>query len=125
MDHISPALFLFSILSTLLSAALFGMLWAWVWALGRIWKGLPIVAEGNAWPLKPAPWGSWTVLSLVLLYLGVNVFVARLYATATGRHLPFVAKAAENQVGAREPGKAIDQPKNAEQAPGPREAAAD
>jgi membrane protease YdiL (CAAX protease family) len=125
MDRISPALFAFSILSTLLLAALLGMLWAWAWALGRIWKGLPIVADDRARPLKPAPWGSLTVLSLVFLYLGVNVSVTCIYAAATGRHLPRVAKAAENQVGAREPGKAIDQPKNAEQAPGPGEAAAD
>jgi len=125
MDRISPALFVFSILCTLLMAALLGMLWAWAWALGRIWKGLPIVADDRARPLKPAPWGSLTVLALVFLYLGVNVFVTRIYAAATGRHLPRVAKAAENQVGAREPGKAIDQPKNAEKAPGPGEAAAD
>src|SRR5271157_4851113 len=125
MDRISPALFVFSILFTLLMAALLGMLWAWAWALGRIWKGLPIVADDRARPLKPAPWGSLTVLSLVFLYLGVNVSVTRIYAAATGRHLPRVAKAAENQVGAREPGKAIDQPKNAEKAPGPGEAAAD
>src|SRR5271157_2676114 len=123
MDRISPALFVFSILCTLLMAALLGMLWAWAWALGRIWKGLPIVADDRARPLKPAPWGSLTVLSLVFLYLGVNVSVTRIYAAATGRHLPRVAKAAENQLGAREPGKAIDQPKNAEKAPGPGEAA--
>jgi len=125
MDRISPALFVFSILCTLLMAALLGMLWAWAWALGRIWKGLPVVADDRARPLKPAPWGSLTVLALVFLYLGVNVSVTRIYAAATGRHLPRVAKAAENQVGAREPGKAINQPKNAEQAPGPGEAAAD
>ena len=124
MDRHSTELFVFSILSILLMAALLGMLWAWVWALGRIWKGLPIVADDRAWPLKPAPWGSLTVLSLVFLYLGVNLTVSRIYAAATGRHLPRVAKAAENQGGAREPGKAIDQPKHAEKAPGPGEAAA-
>ncbi|MGO8903551.1 MAG: lysostaphin resistance A-like protein [Isosphaeraceae bacterium] len=106
-------------------AALLGMLWAWVWALGRIWKGLPIVADDRAWPLKPAPWGSLTVLSLVFLYLGVNMTVSRIYAAAMGRHLPRVAKAAENQGGAREPGKAIDKSKNAEKAPLPWEASAD
>ncbi len=125
MDRHSTELFVFSILSILLMAALLGMLWAWVWALGRIWKGLPIVADDRAWPLKPAPWGSLTVLSLVFLYLGVNMTVSRIYAAATGRQLPRVAKAAENQGGAREPGKAIDQPKHAEKAPGPGEASAD
>src|SRR5271165_1575453 len=126
MDRHSPELFVFSILFILilLGAAFLGMLWAWVWALGRIWKGLPIVADDRAWPLKPAPWGSLTVLSLVFLYLGVNMTVSRIYAAATGRQLPRVAKAAENQGGAREPGKAIDQSKNAEKAPGPGEAAA-
>ena len=124
MDRHSTELFVFSILSILLMAALLGMLWAWVWALGRIWKGLPIVADDRAWPLKPAPWGSLTVLSLVFLYLGVNLTVSRIYAAATGRQLPRVAKAAENQGGAREPGKAIDQSKNAEKAPGPGEASA-
>ena len=124
MDRHSPELFVFSILLTLLMAALLGMLWAWVWALGRIWKGLPIVADDRAWPLKPAPWRSWTVLSLVFLYLGVNLTVSRIYAAATGRHLPRVAKAAENrgQGDAREPDKAIDKSKNAEKAPLPGEA---
>src|SRR5271166_1644763 len=125
MDRHSTELFVFWILSILLMAALLGMLWAWVWALGRIWKGLPIVADDRAWPLKPAPWGSLTVLSLVFLYLGVNLTVSRIYAAATGRHPPPVAKAAENRGGAREPGKAIDQPKHAEKAPGPGEASAD
>jgi len=125
MDRIAPELFVFSILFTLLMAALLGMLWAWAWALGRIWNDLPIVADDRARPLKPAPWGFLTVLSLVLLYVGVNVSVTRIYAAATGRHLPRAAKLAENQGGAREPGKAIDQPKNAEKAPGPGEAAAD
>ncbi len=124
MDRHSIELFVFSILSILLMAALLGMLWAWVWALGRIWKGLPIVADDRAWPLKPAPWGSLTVLSLVFLYLGVNLTVSRIYAAATGRQLPRIAKAAENQGGAREPDKAIDKSKNAEKAPGPGEAAA-
>lgn len=124
MDRHSTELFVFSILSILLMAALLGMLWAWVWALGRIWKGLPIVADDRAWPLKPAPWGSLTVLSLVFLYLGVNLTVSRIYAAATGRQVPRIAKAAENQGGAHEPGKAIDQSKNAEKAPLPGEASA-
>ena len=128
MDRHSPELFVFSILFILilLGAAFLGMLWAWVWALGRIWKGLPIVADDRAWPLKPAPWGSLTVLSLVFLYLGVNMTVSRIYAAATGRQLPRVAKAAGNQGhgDAREPDKAIDKSKNAEQAPGPGEASA-
>src|SRR5271157_1787033 len=124
MDRISPALFVFSILCTLLMAALLGMLWAWAWALGRIWKGLPVVADDRARPLKPAPWGSLTVLWLVFLYLGVNVSVILIYAAATGRHLPRAAKAAENQSGPREPGKALDEPKNAK-APGLGEAVAD
>jgi membrane protease YdiL (CAAX protease family) len=127
MDRHSPELFVFSILSILLMAALLGMLWAWVWALGRIWKGLPILADDRAWPLKPAPWGSLTVLSLVFLYLGVNMTVSRIYAAATGRQLPRVAKAAGNQGhgDAQEPDKAIDKSKNAEKAPLPGEASAD
>jgi len=125
MDRISPALFVFSILSTLLMAAFLGMLWTWAWALGRIWRGQPILAEGLARPLKPARWGSLTVLSLVVLYLGVNVSVTGIYAAATGRHSPRLAKAAENPVGDREAGKAVDQSQNAEQAPGPGETAAD
>ena len=129
MDRHSPELFVFSILFILilLGAAFLGMLWAWVWALGRIWKGLPIVADDRAWPLKPAPWGSLTVLSLVFLYLGVNMTVSRIYAAATGRQLPRVAKAAGNQGhgDAREPDKAIDKSKNAEKAPLPGKASAD
>jgi membrane protease YdiL (CAAX protease family) len=125
MDRISPAILAFSILCTLLMAALLGMLWAWAWALGRIWKGLPIVAGDRTWPLKPAGWGSMTVLCLVLLYVGVNVSVRSIYAVATGLHSPLVAKGVENQGDAREPGKATDQPRNAQQAQVPGEAAPD
>jgi membrane protease YdiL (CAAX protease family) len=112
MIRISPDLVVFSILFSLLMVALMGMLWAWAGALRRIWRGQPLVGDYRAMPLKPALWGSFTVLSLVFLYLGVNLSVARFYAAATGRHLPRVAKQADNQEGAGGPVKAIEESKN-------------
>lgn len=125
MDRISPELFAFSVLSVLLMAVLLGMLSAWAWALGRMWKGLPILTCDYARPLKRAPWGGMTVLSLVILYVCVNISVTWIYAAATGRHLPRLVRAAETQDVARGPAKAIDQPKNADKAPAPGEAAAE
>lgn len=121
MIRISPHLVVFSILFSLLMVALMGMLWAWAGALRRIWRGQPLVGDYRAMSLKPAPWGSLTVLSLVFLYLGVNLSVARLYAAATGRHLPRVAKQADNPEGAGEPVKAIEASKNDQRAIEPAE----
>ncbi len=125
MSRISLEYFAFSMLFTMLIASLLGMVWAWVWALGRMRKGLPILACDHATPFKRAPWGGLTVLSLVFLYLGVNVSVARLYAMATGRHLPRLAKAAVNHGGAGVPPRPIMQPKNNGGTPALREAVAE
>ena len=126
MGRISPEQVAFSMLLTLALVSLLGMLWAWVWALGQIWRGLPILASDRARPLERAPWGGLTILALVFLYLGVNMTVFRVYAAATGRHIPRLAEAAANQGGARKLAEPIDQPKNVEKAPPPpKEAAAD
>ena len=124
MDRHSTELFVFSILFILLMAALLGMLWAWVWALGRIWKGLPIVADDRAWPLKPAPWGSLTVLSLVFLYVGVNLTVSAFTPRPRAGIFRGSPKRPRTRAASPEPDKAIDKSKNAEKAPGPGEASA-
>jgi hypothetical protein len=78
---------LFLILLSLLLSLLLGMLVVWVWAIGRIWKGRPLLSQVSTIPLRPAPWGSMTVFSVIVLYLMVNVAVGRFYVAATGRHL--------------------------------------
>ena len=70
-------LYLFSILFSLLLALLLGMLMVWVWTLGRIWSGRPLLADVPCFPLREAPWGAMTVFSVVVLYLLVNVAVSR------------------------------------------------
>ncbi len=122
MVRISPEFFGFSILFTLLIAVLLGMLWAWAWAMGRMWKGLPVLVSEHSGPCRPAPWGSFTVLLLVLLYLGVNIFVSRVYAAATGRSLPRAAMAAEKSDGG-EPIKKKEQTRTPDQPGGPGRAA--
>ncbi len=114
MDRISPSLLLFSLLLSLLVTALLGMLWTSALALGRLWKGLPVLAEDYEKPLRPAPWGSVTVAILVVLYLGVNISVSRIYAAVTGRHLPRTVKPAENPVRPSIPGKETDPSKHLE-----------
>jgi len=82
---VSVDLFLFSILFSLLLALLVSMLMVWVWTLGRIWSGRPLLADVPCFPLREAPWGAMTVFSVIVLYLLVNVSVSRIYAAATGR----------------------------------------
>jgi membrane protease YdiL (CAAX protease family) len=79
---------LFSALFTLLLASLIGVLWAWVWALRRLYLGLPILSDAKVEPARRVPWGGGTVLLTILLYLVVSHSVVRTYEAATGRHLP-------------------------------------
>ena len=79
---------MFFLTFSVLLAFLAMMLGAWVWALGRIWRGIPLLAGVQPLTLRQAGWGALTVLAVIFLYLIVNASVFRLYAAATGRHLP-------------------------------------
>ncbi len=109
MDRFSPELLAFSVLSLVLATALAAMLGTWVWALGRVWKGLPILAGRPGNRLRPASWGSLTIFAVVLLYLGVNLSVAKVYYTATHRRPARAAQQAKPpDHGPREPAKASE-----------------
>src|SRR4029079_3138029 len=69
------------------------MVLAWAWALGRFWRGQPILPERPIVPMRRVPWGAVTVFWVVVLYGFVNVEVSRAYAAATGRHAPMVKQA--------------------------------
>ena len=87
MARISPDLFVFFLTFTVLLAFLACMLGVWAWALGRIWRGIPLLAGVRPLTLRQARWGAVTVLALIFFTM-VNASVFRLYAAATGRHLP-------------------------------------
>jgi membrane protease YdiL (CAAX protease family) len=88
MRVISADWLLFSVLFSLLVALLLGMLVIWVWALGRMWQGRPLLVEVHKQPLGEVPWGASTVFWVIILYLFVNFAVGRAYSAATGRHFP-------------------------------------
>jgi membrane protease YdiL (CAAX protease family) len=121
MNRISPEYIAFSVLLALLIISIAAMAWSWVWAVGRILEGLPIIAPDRAREFKRVPWGGLTVLSLVFLYLGVNLFVGRMYVAVTGRHLPRFASALKNRGDALEPVGPTDQSKNTGEPPAARE----
>ena len=79
-----PLLILFS----LLLALLLSMLMVWGWTIRGIWSGRPLLTDAPCIPLREAPWGALTVLSVIFLYLLVNAAVFRSYSAATGRHPP-------------------------------------
>ncbi len=105
MNPVTVELVLFSSVLALLLASLVGILWAWIWALRRIWKGQSLLENVRPSPLGQAPWGALTVFAVVLLYVLVNFSIARCYAAMTGRHPPRAAKVAEGKGEAGKPGK--------------------
>jgi membrane protease YdiL (CAAX protease family) len=88
MNGSSVDMILYSLLCTLLLSMLLGMILACGWALGRFWRGQPILPERPIVPMRRVPWGALTVFWVVILYGFVNVEVSRAYAVATGRHAP-------------------------------------
>lgn len=83
-----------------------GILWAWGWALTRIWKGRGLLENVSALALRDAPWGGLTVFAVVVLYVIVNISIGRGYAAVTGRRPPrLAAKAAQAQAEVGKPEK--------------------
>jgi membrane protease YdiL (CAAX protease family) len=88
MAGITPDVLVFFLTSSVLLSFLAMMLGAWIWALVRIWRGIPLLAGVTPCDLRQARWGALTVLAVIVVYLGVNAAVFRLYERATGRQMP-------------------------------------
>jgi membrane protease YdiL (CAAX protease family) len=93
MNGFSADVILYTLLRALLLSMLLGMVLVWAWALGRFWRGQPILPERPIVPMRRAPWGAVTVFWVVVLYGFVHVEVGRAYAAATGRHAAPVKQA--------------------------------
>jgi membrane protease YdiL (CAAX protease family) len=93
MNGFSADLILYTLVSALLLSMLLGMVLVWGWALGRFWRGRPILPERPIVPMRRVPWGALTVFWVVVLYGFVHVEVSRAYTAATGRHFPPVKQA--------------------------------
>jgi membrane protease YdiL (CAAX protease family) len=105
MDRATLELVFYWILSAILLASLLGILWTWIWAVGRIWRGNRLLEGVQPLTTRQVPWGGLTVLAVVLLYFLVNIAVTHLYAAATGRHLPQDSKPAEKLIEPRRLGQ--------------------
>src|SRR3954447_14818331 len=112
MNGFSADSILYTLLKALLLSMLLGMVLAWAWALGRFWRGQPILPERPIVPMRRVPWGAVTVFWVVVLYGFVNVEVSRAYASATGRHAPMVKQADHAKPQAVDDARpAVDKPK--------------
>jgi len=85
MVNIGPAEILFGLLLLLFLSLIAGMFLAWGWVLQRLFRGRPILPERPMVTRTEAPWGVWTVLLVVLVYLLVSSVIPLVYAVATGR----------------------------------------
>lgn len=108
MARPSPEHLAFVLTFSVFLAFLAGMLAAWAWVLGRLWRGIPLLAGIRPLKQRDARWGPVSVVALIVLYLMVNAFVFRLYAAATGRNLPHAMTQAEPKRDEAKPGKAAD-----------------
>jgi membrane protease YdiL (CAAX protease family) len=77
---------LFALLFTALLGTLLGILATWSWAMGRLWRGEPLLNPRHRRYLSPAPWGAATVFAVLFLYLLVSFTVGQVYAIATEKH---------------------------------------
>jgi membrane protease YdiL (CAAX protease family) len=85
MINIGPTEILLGLLSSLLVAMVAGMFLAWGWVIRRLLTGRPIFPEYPMVSRAETPWGAWTVLLVIFVYLVVNLAMAQGYALATGR----------------------------------------
>jgi len=83
----------------LLLALMFGVIWTWLWALRRLWFGIPLLSGLTVLPARETPWELSSIMLAVFLYLVVNMAVFTGYETITGRRLP--RREAAEQVQAR------------------------
>jgi membrane protease YdiL (CAAX protease family) len=69
------------LISAALCLALAGMCTAWLWALGRLWSGQPLLTQ-----VKPraVPWRAGSVLAVLVVWLVINIVVSLAYLGLTG-----------------------------------------
>jgi membrane protease YdiL (CAAX protease family) len=106
MGDMGPTQILLASLEFLLLAMLAGMFCTWGFVIRGMITGTPILPVDPLVVRSEAPWGSRTVLLVILLYIAVNLGVEHAYALATGRILaagPPPAAAAPNPEGALAP----------------------
>jgi membrane protease YdiL (CAAX protease family) len=77
--------FMVSLISLVLCMALAGMVTAWIWALGRLWSGKPLLPEAKP---RTVPWRTSSVLAVILTWVAVNVSVSWVYLSLTGARGP-------------------------------------
>jgi membrane protease YdiL (CAAX protease family) len=69
-------------LATILISVLVGMIFAWIWAIGRLWAGQMLLPENSP---RAVPWGGKSVLAGFVTMISVSVGVSTAYAEMTGR----------------------------------------
>jgi membrane protease YdiL (CAAX protease family) len=111
MVNFGPHELLLGLLSVVVLTVFAGMFASWGWLLTRLARGEPVFpadwlagkserpAAGdwddpgdlvagdqgpNAVESRP-PWGGWSILTVIVVYVGINMVVARSYAIASGR----------------------------------------
>jgi membrane protease YdiL (CAAX protease family) len=69
------------LISAALCLALAGMCTAWLWALGRLWSGPPLLPQ-----VKPraVPWRTGSVLAVLVVWVVINIVVSLVYLGLTG-----------------------------------------
>jgi membrane protease YdiL (CAAX protease family) len=117
MNRVTVELLLYSSLLTLLLAALAGVIWAWIWALRRLWMGHGLLENVRPSTLGESPWGAMTVFAVVFLYALINISVTHGYSAVTGRHLPKTAIAAEKKGDTGKPGTEAKRPEEEKERP--------
>src|SRR4051812_980798 len=69
------------LIALLLFSTLYGMVRAWVWALGRVRRGEALLPPPTP---RPVPWGTASVVLIIVTWLVVNAGVAWAYMSVTG-----------------------------------------
>ena len=69
-------------LATVIMSLLVGMLFAWAWAIGRLWAGRALLPTNSP---RVVPWGGGSVLAGLLAMISVSVGVSAAYTAVTGR----------------------------------------
>ena len=85
MAKFGPTEILLALLATLLLVIVSGMALAWAWVIRRLVTGQEILPPHPIVSRPETPWGAWTVLLAVIVYVLVYLAVAQGYAWATGR----------------------------------------
>jgi membrane protease YdiL (CAAX protease family) len=82
MPFMSPhAAFWFVVISVWVCAALAGMVAAWIWAVGRLLAGHPLLPDAKP---RAVPWGAGSVVAVIGVWLAANIVISVVYLRMTG-----------------------------------------